>query len=139
MQHISHDIADLLITQADLFERPEFIEGDPISIPRRFTAKEDIEISAFLAATISWGRRSSIVNSGLELMKRMDMRPYDFLIGATAKEFLPFTSYYYRTFNGEDCLFFMHALRRIYRENGGLERSFQDGSGDLVTGISRFR
>ena len=32
------------------FNRPFFIESDPISIPHRFSKKEDIEISAFLTS-----------------------------------------------------------------------------------------
>jgi hypothetical protein len=42
----------------DLYNLPSFIERDPISIPHRYSKKEDIEISGFLAATIAWGKDS---------------------------------------------------------------------------------
>ena len=42
------------------YNNPEFLETDPIQIPHLFTTKEDIEISAFLTATIAWGNRKSI-------------------------------------------------------------------------------
>jgi len=55
------EIKDFLDFKVNQFNRIEFIEFDPISIPHRFTLKEDIEISAFLTATISWGDRKSVV------------------------------------------------------------------------------
>ena len=33
------------------YNKPDFIESDPIQIPHLFTQKEDIEIAGFLAAS----------------------------------------------------------------------------------------
>ena len=40
-----------------------FIDSDPVSIPHRFSLKQDIEISGFLAATIAWGQRITIIKN----------------------------------------------------------------------------
>ena len=56
------EIKSFLDYKADLYENENFIEDDPISIPHLFSKKEDIEISAFLTATISWGQRKTIIN-----------------------------------------------------------------------------
>ena len=53
---------------------------DPIQIPHSFTQKEDIEISGFLAATIAWGNRKSIINNAQKMMELMDHAPYDFIL-----------------------------------------------------------
>ena len=45
---------------------PAYIDSDPIQVPHSFSLKEDIEISAFLTATIAWGLRKTIVKSGEE-------------------------------------------------------------------------
>jgi len=37
----------------ELYNRPSFIEVDPISIPHKFSKKEDVEIAAFFSATIA--------------------------------------------------------------------------------------
>ena len=47
----------------EFYNRPSFIEHDPISIPRNFTRKEDIEIAAFFSATIAWGQRPTIIKN----------------------------------------------------------------------------
>ena len=54
------------------YNQPYFIESDPISIPHRYTKKEDIEIAGFLAATIAWGKREMILkNAFLNQMNKL--------------------------------------------------------------------
>jgi hypothetical protein len=38
-----------------------FIANDPICIPHQYTKKQDIEISAFVAAVLAWGQRVTIM------------------------------------------------------------------------------
>ena len=56
-----------------------FVENDPLSIPRRFSRKEDIEIAAFLTATISWGNRKAILKSADKMMGLLEEAPADFV------------------------------------------------------------
>ncbi|NTW32570.1 MAG: TIGR02757 family protein, partial [Bacteroidetes bacterium] len=107
--------------------KAEFIISDPISIPHLFSKKEDIEISAFLAATIAWGQRVSIVKNAKKLMDLMDMSPYDFIINANDTDFNHFRKFVHRTFNGDDCIFFLKSLRTIYKKFHSLEKLFDSG------------
>lgn len=123
-----------------LYNRPDFIEGDPVSAPHVFSSKADIEIAGFLTATISWGNRKTIIASARRLMKLMDDSPHDFLMNATARDFKPFLGFVHRTFNGEDCLFFITALNRIYMTHGSMEPLFGTMNRDgAALAISRFR
>ena len=122
------------------YNQPGFIESDPIAIPRRFNVKQDIEIAGFLTATISWGNRKSILSSANRLMEMMDNAPHDFLVNAKPDEFRPFLRFVHRTFNGEDCLFFITSLQNIYRQHQSMEPLF--GSMNelgAVHAIGRFR
>jgi len=114
-------IRPLLNRKVVQYNIPEFIENDPISIPHMFTKKEDIEIGGFLTAVLSWGRRTAIIKSAKQLMMLMDNSPYDFLINSGDNEFKRFESFVYRTFNPDDCLFLITALRNIYIHSGCLE------------------
>lgn len=118
-----------------------FIEDDPISIPHLFSQKEDIEIAAFLAATIAWGNRKSIVSNARKMMSLLDDDPYDFVINHTTKDLLRLKDFVHRTFNGVDFTFFVEALRNIYTNHGGLERVFEVGWGqkNLQFAISAFK
>ena len=74
------EIKDFLDFKVGEFNKPDFIELDPISIPHRFSLKEDIEISAFLTATISWGNRKAILGASDQMMQIMGESPYDFIM-----------------------------------------------------------
>ena len=56
-----------------------FVPDDPISIPHRFSNKEDIEISGFFAAIFAWGQRKTIINKTNDVLQRMDNTPFQFV------------------------------------------------------------
>jgi uncharacterized protein (TIGR02757 family) len=117
------DLFDFLEEKAKLFEQKDFIENDPISIPHQFSRKEDIEIIAFIVATISWGNRKSIITNGNKLVEIMGESPYDFTMSGSNKQ-LQKIKFVHRTFNDLDLLQFILSLKKIY-EKGGLEKSFK--------------
>lgn len=119
-----------------------FVSNDPVSIPHRFRKKEDIEISAFLTATLSWGQRAMIIKKASLLMDMMDNDPHNFLTGFSTREFDRFTGFVYRTFNGIDCYYFISALREIYLNHNGLEHAFMAGyhsNGSVREALITFR
>lgn len=127
--------------KASFYNQKWFIINDPISIPHRFSCKEDIEISAFLTATISWGQRAMILKKATLLMGLMENSPYEFITRYSSKEFSKFGSFVYRTFNGYDCIYFVSALREIYLHHQGLEKVFMTGyaNGSLKEAMCLFR
>ena len=132
------DLRVFLSEQADHYNNPLFIPPDPVSIPHLFTLKEDIEISGFLVATFAWGRRPGILKSGLRLMELMDHAPFEFVMQAHTADYRRFKRFVHRTFNGEDTIYFLKALKRIYQHHGGLEAIFS-GPGDLSEKIHAAR
>lgn len=128
--------------KADEYNRPDFIENDPIQIPHRFSVEQDIEISAFLTATISWGNRKSIIKSASKMMSFMDNSPYDFVLNFTEKDFKPIENKaIHRTFNSEDFKIFLYNLKQIYSDYSSLEKLFllNDGETNFYHAIERFR
>ena len=109
------------------FENEKFIESDPISIPHKFSRKEDVEIAGFLSSTIAWGNRKAIISSCNNLIERMDNAPYDFVLNANNKDISALNGFYYRTFQEIDVFYFIHSLNNIYRNHGGLENVFTKG------------
>ena len=140
---IGHEeLKELLERLYERYNRPEFIDSDPIVVPHRFSAREDIEISGFLAATIAWGNRKTIVANGLRMMEFLDNAPYDFTMNASDIELAGLRHYVHRTFNGHDLAAFIRALRELYRSGGGLGGFFEQAwlrSGDIRRVLSEFR
>ncbi len=123
----------------DLYNRPEFIANDPISVPHKFSLKEDIEISGFLTATISWGNRKSIIKNANYLVKLMDDAPSDFILNFESPDLKRFQKFVHRTFNGEDCIFFLKSLKNIYQNHSGLESIFNhpiNNDGNIIDSIN---
>lgn len=102
----------------------DFIDSDPIQIPHQFTLKEDIEISAFLTATLSWGNRKMIINNSKRMMDMLGNSPYDFVMNHTESQLENAEGFVHRTFNSTDFVTFIKALQHIYNEYGGLEMAF---------------
>ena len=119
-----NDLKDFLDEKYSLYASPRFIETDPIQIPRSFSKKEDIEISGFLTATIAWGQRPQIIKSAKRLMQLMDNSPFEFITQAHLKDIASLSAFYYRTFNGIDCIAFLQSLQYIYKHQQGLESIF---------------
>ena len=132
----------LLDSKYELYNKFDFIETDPIQVPHRFTKKQDIEISAFLTATIAWGQRKSIIKNAKNLMSLMENEPFDFLVNASDNEIKRFTYFVHRTFQGIDCKFFIESLKNIYVKHKGLETVFTKGyeqNSSIFSAISHFR
>lgn len=133
------ELKDFLDEKACFYETPVFVELDPISIPHRFSRKEDIEIAGMLAATISWGNRAAILKSAHVMMDLLDNSPADFVTNATAADIAQLSRFVYRTFQADDLCGMVRGLQNIYA-NGGLEAIFTPRQGETVKhGIARYR
>jgi uncharacterized protein (TIGR02757 family) len=124
MQLTKAELKEFLDEKVDLYNRPAFIESDPISIPHLFSKKEDIEISGFLAATIAWGNRKMILRNANRIMELLDHSPYEFIMNSSTDEIEMTQNFVHRTFNSVDLIYFLKALQNIYRNKGGLENIF---------------
>nr|MBI1229873.1 TIGR02757 family protein [Cytophagales bacterium] len=130
-------IKEFLEEKVSLYNRPEFIPLDPISIPHRFTRLQDIEIAGFFAATLAWGQRKTIVQKCLELMAMMDNSPYDFILHHSEPDLKPLLKFKHRTFNDLDTLYFIQFFRTFYRHNESLEAAFTRGWTDQVDSMEK--
>src|SRR5258705_8119710 len=137
------ELKDFLEEKTLKYNSPSFIESDPISIPHRFSKKEDIEISGFLSAVIAWGNRKAIVTSAGRMMELMDNSPHEFVLHHTTSDLNRFKKFVHRTFNGGDAVYFIRSLKNIYKNHGGMETVFQKhfsrSHADLSPTLSGFK
>ncbi len=136
-----NELKEFLDSKVEQYNRPEFLDSDPIQIPHRFTKKEDIEISAFLTATIAWGNRKSIIKNATQLMALLDEAPYDFILNHQQTDLEKLSVFVHRTFNSIDLNFFIRSLKNIYINHNGLENVFLEHiiSEQLQPAISGFK
>ena len=136
-----NELRDFLDEKVLQYNHPGFLELDPVQIPHMYAEKEDIEISGFLTAIISWGNRSAILKSACNMMDVMGNSPYDFVINHRAGHLKKQAGAVHRTFQAEDLIYFLRAIRHLYLEKEGLEGIFREhqSATSLQPAIQRFK
>ena len=125
MGNSTNGLKKLLDEQLKLHNQQGFIEKDPISIPHRFSKKQDIEIAGFFAAIFAWGNRTTIINKCNELIQLMDDAPFQFITQHQEIELKRFLSFKHRTFNATDLLHFIRVLRYHYDNQSSAEPTLE--------------
>ncbi len=135
------ELKEFLDEKASQYNNPVFIESDPVQIPHLFSLKEDIEISAFLAATVAWGNRKSVIRSATRMMELMGNSPFDFVMSHKESDLQRMEGFVHRTFNANDFRTFILGLRHVYQNCGGMEHVFSSNQADgfLHNSISEFK
>lgn len=117
-------VFELLEKKFREYNTPEFIETDPISVPHRFSKKQDIEIIGFWISVLAWGNRKSIITSGNKLVELMEDAPHDFVLSHKEKDLKRFLNFKHRTFNATDALYFIEFFKQHYKRHESLEDAF---------------
>ncbi len=122
----------LLDAEAARYNRPEFIEADPVQFPRRFTDPRDIEIVSLLASTVAWGNRKTICRSCEGMLALMEHQPYRYVM-ERGYEDLPPRDNIHRTFFTDNLSHYLRGLREVYSRHGSLEAFAADAIGRAGT------
>jgi uncharacterized protein (TIGR02757 family) len=113
-----------------------FIAHDPVQFPRRFKNRADIEIAAFLTATIARGRRDQILRSAEKMFSILGTNPASFVMAGDYRKLKDRNIH--RTFFEGDLKYFCTGFRHCYAKYGNLEKLFA-AVPDIWEGIGLFR
>jgi len=131
-------ICDLKFFLDDWTEKinvPSFVETDPVQFPLRYSRLEDVEVAAFLTATVTWGKRRIILKSCEKMFAKMGDSPYDFILSKGYEKLG--TANIHRTFFEYDLRYLCKGLDAYYSSTGSsLELLF---TGNVWDGIVEFR
>lgn len=138
-------LGPFLLEKANQYAKHSFVHDDPVQVPHQFTCNKDIEISALIAATLSWGNRKTIISKSQELMDRMDHAPYAFVLESTEKDLGVLDGFVHRTFQDVDIKGLVVALKKLYASYPSLGAFFQqqlnaedENLGPAFAGFRRF-
>ena len=134
------ELKALMDEAVDTYNRPHFIEHDPVGVPHWFNKKQDQEIAGLFAATLAWGQRKTIIESCKKLMTGMDYAPHQFVCAYQPKDLKVLKGFVHRTFQFEDLQYFLRFLQYWYQNNESLQSLFMsEGSEDIGPGLIRFQ
>ncbi len=125
------------------FERPEFIDADPVSVVHAFDDPGDREVIGLYCALLAWGRRDTLLRNLHDLCERMRMRPRAFALGyVDARDGPRLAGFVHRTFRPDDARSLTAAVGRVLRDHGSLGEAFRavddPSSPDVGCGIEAF-
>jgi uncharacterized protein (TIGR02757 family) len=121
---VEKKLSHFLNQKVEEYNKPAFIEKDPIAVPHRFSKKQDIEIAAFFASIFAWGNRTTIINKTNELMQLMDNSPYEFCRQYDSRKLGRLSGFKHRTFNDTDLYYCIEFFHQHYSHHDSLEDAF---------------
>ena len=117
------DLHSWLDNWVDKYENINFITNDPISIPHRYERPVDREFVGFVTASISWGRRASILKSAEKMFSYFGDQPVDDLVDLSDNDIADII-WSHRTFLNIDGWQFIKSLRNYFRNHSSMEKLF---------------
>lgn len=141
MRMTDAQLKDFLNNKVEKYNRPGFIELDPVGIPHQYSSTQDIEITGFWTSILAWGQRVTIINKSNELFELMDNAPHDFIVNHQESDRKKFDEFKHRTFNYIDTLYFLEFLQNHYKNYESLEDAFLPNGvfTDIETSLIHFR
>lgn len=123
----TNQLKDVLERIYTRYNRREFIGTDPLQFAYRYADRPDVEIVAFLAAALAYGRVEQIHKSLDNLLGRMGRSPFDFVASWSKASRPHLADFKHRFTTGDDIGDLFGLLRPVLCEQGGLESSFVQG------------
>jgi len=118
------------------------VPPDPLQFVYRYTERRDMEIAAFLASALAYGRVRQIERSLTQLFDRMDHAPYHFTSHFDNSARAKLRSFKHRFTTGDDVSDLLALFRRVFDDCGTLEAFFALGyhheDASVVPALSRF-
>ena len=124
------------------YNHKKFIPPDPLQFVYKYRRKADIEIVAFLASALAYGRVGQIEKSLTDLFGRMGNSPFEYAQNFNGEQREKLKSFKHRFTTG-DCLSdLLELLQVVLSRFGSIEEFFMQGysCGDknIVPALSRF-
>lgn len=131
------DVKAYLDEWVERINQPSYVEKDPVQFPLRYKKPQDIEVAAFLTATITWGNRRMILRSAEKMFAKMGDSPYDYILSG-GYETLG-SGNIHRTFFEPDLLYLCQGLHDYYAATDKSLETLFTGGETLWEGLVEFR
>jgi uncharacterized protein (TIGR02757 family) len=124
------------------YNRRELISPDPLQFLYRYSKPADIEITAFLASALAYGRVEQIEKSLNNLLGRMGNSPYEFAKNFDKDKRQTLKDFKHRFTTGDDISDLLTLLRMVLSRHGSIEQYFALGYNsddkNIIPALSKF-
>jgi len=120
----------------------EFVAPDPLQFVYRYSSPADMEIVAFLASALAYGRVRHIEKSLTDLFERMGASPYEFVVTFDQRKRRIFRTFRHRFTSGQDIADLIAIFQIVFDHYRSIETFFlldyDPDDRNVVPALSRF-
>lgn len=142
MTERSATLKKVLESLYERYNRAELIKPDPLQFVYRYTEPADMEIVAFLAADLAYGRVQQIEKSLTSLLALMGKSPYAFVCDFSDARRKTLRSFKHRFTTGDDISDLLSLLRQVLHRYGSIQEFFVQGydgaDENVIAPLSKF-
>ena len=135
-------IRDVLERLYAKYNHHDLIKPDPLQFVYRYYRPADMEIVAFLAADLAYGRVEQIQKSLTNLLERMGQSPYAFVRSFGKAERKKLSGFKHRFTTDQDISDLLILLKRVLTRYGSIEEFFIQGYNpddrNIIPALSKF-
>jgi uncharacterized protein (TIGR02757 family) len=135
-------IKDILGILYRRYNHKKFVPPDPLQFVYRYSTPGDMEIVAFLASALAYGRVEQIEKSLTDLFGPMGNSPFEFVQNFDGEQKEKLKSFKHRFTTGNDISDLLKLLQVIVSKYGSIEEFFMQGYSDsdenIVPALSKF-
>jgi len=135
-------VKDVLGKLYEKYNHRRFVKPDPLQFVYKYRRKADMEIVAFLASALAYGRVVQIERSLTDLFGRMGNSPFEYVQNFNAEKREKLKSFKHRFTTGESLSDLLQLLQVVLSRFGSIEELFTQGlSADdknIIPALSRF-
>jgi len=136
------NIRDILEKLYKKYNRHELISPDPLQFVYHYSRPADMEIAAFLAAALAYGRVQQIEKSLKNLLTRMNDSPYEFVINFNKNKRKSLKDFKHRFTTGDDISDLLVLFKEIITKYGSIEqyfiRNYNTGDSNIIPALTHF-
>jgi uncharacterized protein (TIGR02757 family) len=135
-------LKDVLEKLYSKYNHHDLIKPDPLQFVYRYDNPSDMEVVAFLAADLAYGRVEQIQKSLTNLFERMGESPYAFIKGFGKAEQKSLKGFKHRFTTDQDISDLLMLLKKVLNRYAGIEEFFIQGYNqrdiNIVPALSKF-
>jgi len=124
------------------YNHRDLIKPDPLQFVYRYSEPSDMEVTAFLAADLAYGRVRHIQKSLTNLFERMGKGPYAFVRGFGKTERKRLKGFKHRFTTDQDISDLLILLKEVLNRYGSIEEFFiqgyNPGDRNIIPALSKF-
>jgi len=128
-------IKDVLEKLYRKYNYRSLIKPDPLQFVYHYSSSADMEIVAFLASALAYGRVQQIEKSLTDLFGRMGSSPFEFVLNFSPQQRKQLQGFKHRFTTGDNISDLLALLKKILIEYGSIEKFFLAGYKKTDTNI----